>query len=77
MQMHIWGQKNDLKTQDDNAEGSAACIDDGAHWEQQKVEAKLTTRVLGDLFHIMDSVKVPMYHSFKAVNFRLFGRHSS
>ena len=32
-----------------------------------KVEPKLTARVLGDLFHIMDRVKVPMHHDFKAV----------
>ena len=70
MQMHIWGQKKDLKTQDDNAEGSAAHIDDEAHRKRRKVEPKLTTHVLGDLFHIVDRVKVQMHHNFKAVYFQ-------
>ena len=62
--------KSYLETQDDNAEGSAAHIDDEAHRKRRKVEPKLTTHVLGDLFHIVDRVKVQMHHNFKAVYFQ-------
>ena len=66
-----------LETQDEDAEGSADCINYEAHQKRQKVEPNLTTRVLRDLFHIMDRLKVPMHHNFKTIYFRIFGRHYS
>ena len=59
--------KSDLEMQDDNYEGSAARIDNKAHQKRQKVEPKLTTRFLGDLFRTMDRVKVLMHHNCKSV----------
>ena len=53
--------------QDDYSEGSAALIGEEDHQKGQKVEANLTTYVLGDLFHIVDRVKFPMHHDFKSV----------
>jgi hypothetical protein len=36
----------------------------------QRDTYELLTRVLGDAFHVMDRVKVPMHHDFKAAYFR-------
>ena len=37
--------------------------------KRRKLRQTFITRVLGDLFHIMDRVKVPMHHDFKAAYF--------
>ena len=62
--------KSKLKTQNFDAESSASPVDGEAHQKGLKIKPKLTTRVLGDLFHVMDRVKVPMHHNFEAVHFQ-------
>lgn len=47
----------------------SADSNDGAA-QQQNTQQVLLTRVLGDAFHVMDRIKVPMHHDFKPSFFR-------
>ena len=44
--------------------------DDERREKRQKMTPKLISRVLGDAFHLMDRMKVPMHHDFKAAYFQ-------